>query len=406
MVMNKKNIYILLVFLFVSGVLGCSRDAVHKKKPQTIEVEGIQNLKIPQTVTKGHYLLFYPRDLRFGQKKTLVQEIDLQGKKVIEYQVLDQDFRRVAFHQKPKEPNVLYGSLFGEASLNNFYYTFDLKQRKFKKINLTYFKYDVGIASISNYDSDVIFQTIVSHKTGDQNYDAGSGTFQVSISDATTQESFETEHGYVPNGGGSSILNFQDRIVYGIAGRLGESFGVAFVDMKNQLVTYHKPKSSKGDISIQYANATHMFTVDQLGTCFVYDRNFKVSKHEPFKQIVNPNVQYFFAPEGKRLMLDENKALYQVVYYKENKDLSMMQYTKMGIFHFDEIPTFEIMEAEYIVPDYDYEFLYQDLESQEIYIKKVSEKESFLLVLDAKSLKLKEEIPVDYGEKLDFVIKI
>ena len=84
-------------------------------------------------------------------------------------------------------------SLFGEAVVEDWYYTYDLSKQKFQKVPLTYFQHNVGVNHIMHYGPDVLFNTIASHKTGDQDYNSQTGDFKMSISNYTEKNSYETE---------------------------------------------------------------------------------------------------------------------------------------------------------------------------------------------------------------------
>ncbi|MDO4764703.1 MAG: hypothetical protein Q4A29_01485 [Eubacteriales bacterium] len=105
--------------------------------------------------------------------------------------------RRFFIHQKPTQPNLLYISLFGETTYDNYYFTYDIANKKFQRVDIDYFPHITGVEHIIHYSEDVLFQTLVSHKTGEQNFDMEKMSFQKSISNFSTQQSFETEYGPV-----------------------------------------------------------------------------------------------------------------------------------------------------------------------------------------------------------------
>ncbi|PJN88081.1 hypothetical protein [Bacillus sp. mrc49] len=177
--MKKKYLpLILLSFVFVVIAFVFFK----KESTQRIVVNGIGNFN-PVPSNGKNYLLFYPADLRVSQKNTIVKEVTNQGDIVREYEIKDRDIRRMSFHQKPNDINKLYISFFGEATIDNYYFTYNIKEKKFTKVNLNYFEHKVGVDHIIHYGDDILFQTLVSHKTGEQNVNLENNEFNVSISD-------------------------------------------------------------------------------------------------------------------------------------------------------------------------------------------------------------------------------
>jgi len=68
-------------------------------------------------------------------------------------------------------------------------------------------------------------------------------------------------------------------------------------------------------------------------------------------------------------------------------------------------PKFKKLDKNYIQSNSIYRFLYQNINEEEIYVVKSSEKKESLLVLDNKSFDLITEIPIEDAHLLDFVVK-
>ena len=210
--MNKKYASLILgtcILIIVLGVYFIFK-TVSLDTNEKIIVHGIENFE-PVSSDGENYLLYYPADSRISQKNTIVKEVTTTGDIVREYEIKDSDFRRMSVHQKPNNPNQLYISLFGEPTIDNYFYTYDITKKKFEKVTLDYFDYEVGVDHIMHYGDDTIFQTLVSHKTGDQNIQADTNEFNVSISNYSTKKSFETEYGHAPKW--SPLLKFNNKIL-------------------------------------------------------------------------------------------------------------------------------------------------------------------------------------------------
>ncbi|MGN1400303.1 MAG: hypothetical protein ACI4XL_02240 [Bacillus sp. (in: firmicutes)] len=369
---------------------------VYKDDVDRIEVEGVENFQ-PISDEDGHYLLFYPADIRFSQENSIIKEVDRTGEIVHEYEVIDSDFRRMIAHQKPNELNKLYVSLFGEATIDNYYYTYDIRNKQFEKVHLPYFDFDVGVDHIMHYGNDTLFQTLVSYKTGDQNMNEA-GEFNMSISNHTDQMSFETEYGNAPKW--TPIIEFGDKVVYGTNGRLNEkdeydNSGIGILSMEQQTVEYKTPVKNE-DLSPIYATDKRLYVLDSKGKMYVYDKNFEYKTYEPF---LNISTDYFYNEDSPPLFIDENRALVSI---NGTGTASVL-----GILALEPTPVFKKLEKSYINSDSTYRILYQNTVDREIYVVSLSEKKnsSSLLVLDNQSFDLITEIPIEYAHLLDFVVK-
>ncbi|CAM4106796.1 hypothetical protein [Lederbergia lenta] len=104
--------------------------------------------------------MFYPTDWRVSQEYTLVKEVTKTGKEVKKYKIIDDEFTRMIPNQKPNNMNQLYLSFFGDAEIDNYYFTYDIQNNSFKKVELNYFDYKVGIDHLAHYGNDIIFRLI------------------------------------------------------------------------------------------------------------------------------------------------------------------------------------------------------------------------------------------------------
>lgn len=362
-------------------------------------VEGIENFKPTANNNEERYLLFYPADSRTSQEVTIVREVTVTGEITKEYEVVDNDFRRMAIHQKPNNIGELYISLFGEPVIQNWYYTYNIKDRSFKKVNLDYFKFDVGVDHIKHYGQDVLFQNLVSHKTGDQNFNPETGNFNMSITNGTTEKSYETEPGYVPNGG--PLLQFNNKIIYSGSGVVNEegiadNAFVSIIDCETEQVKYMYFDKKSTEYYPIYTTDEHAYIIGNEGKLIVLDKDFNYKSFDVFKDL--PSQFYYYIHNGT-LLLNEDTALH-ILYNEENG-------SSMGLLKFDEVPTFTLLEKDYINNKMDYRILYQDMVKGEIYlIESDGKKRGNLLILDNHNFELKNKIPVEYHHLLDFVVKI
>ncbi|MDY7221210.1 hypothetical protein [Halalkalibacterium halodurans] len=398
--MKRKKLNFLWI-ISILLILVVSLLIFQKGSSQTekIKVEGIENFDLSLlTDVESEYLLFYPADPRIEQKNTFIKTVNETGKVIEEFEVIDSDFRRMFIHQKPNDVDNLYISLFGENRIENYYYLFDLAHLKFNKVNLSYFGYDVGVNHIEHFGEDVLFETIVSHKTGDQNYKPETSEFNVSISNSTTEKSFETEYGFSPKW--APLLDFQGKIIYGIAGRVNNdgnynNAGVGIIDLKKDQVVYEDFDQNNMDLFPIYSNNDNAFIMGENGDLYVYDKNFSYQVTKPFKDLP-PQDNYYIEGEGY-ILLEEDKALYGV--FSEDEGFTL------GLLKFETVPSFQPLDKEYIKDSHNYKILYHNPEVDEIYLLEVGDEEN-LLVIENGTFNLKSKIPVESSHLLDFVLKV
>lgn len=359
-------------------------------------VNGIGNFE-PITSNNKNYLLFYPADKRVSQENIIVKEVNIDGEIVREYEIKDKYLRRMSVHQKPNRLNELYISLFGEATIDNYYYTYDVSKKQFKRVKLDYFNYDVGVDHIMHFGDSILFQTLVSHETGEQNMNTETNEFNVSISNFSSQQSFETEYGNAPKW--SPLLEFNNKVLYGTSGQVDDkdgyvNSGIGVIDLENQNVEYMNIKENT-DMYPLYSTKEHAFVLGDSGKVVSYDKNFEYRIYEPFEGMSKDDI--YFNEESSQLLIDNNRSLYNV--YSQEKG------SIIGLMTYEPELKFESLQKEYIDPHSSYRFLYQDQESGEIYIISSSEHEEKLLVVDNTSLNLKAEIPIENSHLLDLVVK-
>ncbi|MDY7220699.1 hypothetical protein [Halalkalibacterium halodurans] len=387
--------------LLISALLLIVIIAVAKTKVQLerVQVEGIEQFHLDLlTNEESDYLLFYPADIRVNQDATIVKAINENGEVVEEFEIVDDEFRRMLIHQKPTDMDTLYVSLFGEATSDNYYYTFDLQRLSFEKVELDYFSSNVGVQNLEHFGEEVLFDTAVSHKTGEQNIDPDTYAFNVSLSNATTEQSFETELDFVPKS--APLLGFQERIIYGLSGRLNqeghyENAGIGIVDMAKENVTYEDFQQEGQDLYPLYANDDYAYILSEEGTLFVYDREFQYRATYPFHHLPRQDM-YYLEGEGA-VFLEENKAFYLVQSEEDGFTL--------GLLTFGEHPTFQALEKDYIQKDATYEILYYDHVVKEIYLREEGA-DAHLLIIDNGTFDVKAKIPIEDSHLLDFVLKV
>lgn len=382
----------ILVFLVVFLILKNDNES-----PKNI-VNGIENFNPKPSASGKNYLLYYPADSRTSQENTIIKEVSESGEILREYEIRDNDFGRMSIHQKPSNINQLFVSFFGEATIDNYYFTYDIAEKRFKKVILDYFDYEVGIDHIKHYGEDILFQTLVSHKTGEQNINVKTNEFNMSISNYSLETSFETEYGNAPKW--TPLLGFSNKIIYGTSGQVNEegeyeNSGIGIIDLGNQKVQYELPDKKANDLYPIFSNDEQAYVLSDTGKLFAYDKNMQYQVFEPFKDL--PKQDYYYNQEANPLAIDKNTLLYSV--FNNEKGYTV------GLLTLGPEPTFQPLEKDYIKADSNYRFIYQDNERGEIYLLKMNEEESRVIVIDNKNFDKKVDFPVEYGHLLDFIVK-
>ena len=362
------------------------------------EVLGIENFTLDGS--EADYVLIYPADWRVSQNYTLIKEVTKSGEELKKYKIIDEDFRRAMIHQKPTDQTTLYLSLFGEPVIQNWFYTYDLKSQKFNKVPINYFTYDTGVNHIMHYGEDIIFNTIVSHKTGDQVLNPNTHDFKVSMSNYTTEKSYETEWGFEPLW--SPILQFNDHIIYASTNVLTDdgTWSNSYVVMINEkdgtfkTTDYHlEPTTEFYPI---YTNGEKAFILNRYGELIVLDQNFDYEIVKPYEFV--PLKEQYYIHNGF-LMLDEKRALQVISEHDRSVDI-------MGILELSQSPHFSPIEKDYLHEDRYYRILYQDIEAEVIFIiEEDYNGKGKALIIDRNSFDLIDSFPVDYPHLLDIIIK-
>ncbi|UTR14755.1 hypothetical protein MM221_19765 [Salipaludibacillus sp. LMS25] len=368
------------------------------KKTDRIRIEGIENFEPDRSSSEESYLLYYPADIRVSQNVTLVKEVNNKGDILTEYEIIDEDFRRVVAHQKPNHSNELYLSFFGEATIDNYFYTYDIRNNHFKKIHLDYFDFPVGVDHIKHFGDDVLLQNLVSHKTGDQNSDEY-GNFSVSITNVTTEQSFETELGFVPRW--SPILHFKEKVLFGTSGYYNEedeyvapTIGIS--SLEEDRIDYLTFNDTKEELFPVYANNDFAYIVGSSGQMYTLDEDLNIQTFKPFEKLSFQD-HYFYEESNAYLMLDEKKALYSVM--GENGMV-------FGILTLNEHPEFTLLEDSFAEESKTYTILYENVDEEELYIIELGDEIDNVIVLNSHDLTLKFKFPIEQGYLMDFVVKL
>jgi len=397
--MNRKLGFSLLSIVVIVTVIVFLQVFKKQSEASTRTVmNGIENFAIEPTGADDHYYLFYPADQRISQGFTLVKVVSATGDVIKEFEIKDEEFRRAAIHQKPNQPNQLFISLFGEAVVEDWYYTYDLVEKKFRKVPLNYFQHNVGVNHIMHYGPDVLFNTIASHKTGDQDYNNQTGDFKMSISNYTKKKSYETEWGYAPDW--SPILQFNDKFIYAGSGQVNddgipENTFVAIADPKLETAKYMNFDRKAAEFSPIYTTKENAYILANTGELFVMNKDLSYETYKPYKDLPKQDVYY---TAGQFLMLSDELALHGV---------QQDQKTVLGLLTLSEEPQFNRLEKDYLDPAKTYRILYQDNPNKRIYIIEggSNDEDGNLLVIDNTKFDLIHKIPIDYHYLLDMIIK-
>ncbi|WP_172371942.1 hypothetical protein [Sporosarcina jiandibaonis] len=397
--MNRKlGFFVLSIVVITTVIVLLQVFKKHGEASARSVINGIESFTVEKVGTDDHYYLFYPSDHRVSQGFTLVKEVSNTGEVIKEFELKDDDFRRAAIHQKPNDTNRLFISLFGEAVVEDWYYTYDLNEQKFQKVPLNYFKHNVGVNHIMHYGPDVIFNTIASHKTGDQDYNSHTGDFKMSISNYTQKKSYETEWGHAPDW--SPILQFNGNFIYAGSGQvndagIAENTFVAIADPDLESAKYINFDRKAVEFAPIFTTEENAYILADTGELFVMNKDLSYETYEPYKGLPKQDLYY---SAGQFLMLNEELALQGI--HANGK-------TILGLLSLSEEPKFDILEKDYLNPTNSYKILYQDYNNKRIYIIEgdSDDKDGNLLVIDNTNFDLIHKIPIEYHYLLDMVIK-
>ncbi|WP_317368845.1 hypothetical protein, partial [uncultured Tyzzerella sp.] len=297
------SIFLIVVFIFFSII--CGYYIFYNKNQKFIEIDGIENFNPNDLIDKSsgkNYFLYYPSDIRVSQKYTLIKQVDSNGDIINKYKVYDDKFRRVKANQKILDKDNLYLSLFGEAVLENWFYTFNLSNNTFNRVDLDYFNYDVGVNSIDHQGNDILFSTIATHTTGDQQYNEEKNSFKVSISNFTTKKSYETSYDYIPYGS-SGLITFDNKIVYSaMCSNESNKYGIVFIDDNEKLTFFSFDEIENESLSLIYADDTNLYLLSSTSKLIILNKNLEY-------EIYNISKNYEGYKYSSKLVLDENNIL-------------------------------------------------------------------------------------------------
>lgn len=130
----KRKYKLFLLVLFTIALIFLARSIFQNKEYESrIVINGIENFEPISSDKKDNFLLFYPADPRVSQESTIVKEVTNTGEIVREYAIKDKDIGRMAIHQKPNNLNKLFVSFFGDATIDNYFFTYNIEKKSLKK---------------------------------------------------------------------------------------------------------------------------------------------------------------------------------------------------------------------------------------------------------------------------------
>ncbi len=399
LMLKKISLIITIIAMITTIIVIYNKKASNHKTDEIIY--GIENFNKINKKNADSYLLIYPADSRVSQENTIVKELSKKGEIIYQYEIVDDYFRRSFLHQKPNNTNLLYISSYGETKIENWYYTYDIKNKYFKKISIPYFQYDTGVNHIQHYGDDVVFETIVSHLTGDQKYDENKG-FKVSISNFSKQKSFETDYGYEPIW--SRLINNNNKIFYSTNSPFNNESVISHIAILSEdtsKINYINFHNDNETLEIAYFSNNQIYIVGGFGDLYVLNEDLSYKKYRMFDdcfETINTGFTYYNSRAA--LMLNENAAIHEIY----NVDLN--EYI-LGIITFGENPSFTTLNFNYINRNYKHRVLYNDTINNMIYIIESDNydvDDAYLIVLNNKTFELIDKIPVDYSNLIDMVV--
>ena len=398
--MLKKILLIITITAMIIAVIVIYNQKNSNYKTDEV-IYGIENFNEIKKKKTDSYLLIYPADNRVSQNNTIVKEVSKKGEIIYQYEIVDDFFRRSFLHQKPNNNNILYMSSYGEAKIENWYYTYDITNKNFKRVSIPYFEFDTGVNHIQHYGEDIVFETIVSHLTGDQNYNENKG-FKVSISNFSKQKSFETDYGYSPNW--SRLIEQNNKIFYSTNAPFDNQSVLSYIAVLNEYtsnINYVNFHNDNEILEVAYLSNNQIYIIGGLGNLYVLNEDLSYDEYRIFDDcfdIINTGFTYFNSRSA--LMLNENTAIHEIY----NIDLN--EYI-LGTITFSETPSFTPLNFDYINRNYQHRVLYNDNINNIIYIIESNNydvDDAYLIVLNNQTLELIDKIPVDYSNLIDMVV--
>ena len=394
--MNKYIKLSLLIFIFFTIVYGYY--IFYIKNQKFIEINGIENFKpndLNDKISENNYFLYYPSDIRVSQDYTLIKQVDKNGNIINEYKVYDDKFRRINIDQKIADKNNLYLTPFGEAVLENWFYMFNLSSNTFSKVDLDYFKYDVGVHSMKHQGYDILFSTVATHTTGDQQYNEEKNSFKISISNFTTKKSYETSYDYIPSISGG-LTTFNDKIVYSTIQNIENKSGIVFIDESGKFDFLSFDGIEKEEVSIIFSDNDSLYLISSNNKFIKVNKNLDYEIFDFGKNFKD----YFY---DSSLLLDTNSILISL----KNRSFSKSSTTILGVLTFNEDIKFNIIDNIGNKNNVLYNIKYMDKNGNIFIIEDIERNKGNIIILDYNNnFKIKNIIPVSYPHLLDLVIEV
>ncbi|PXW89591.1 hypothetical protein DFR56_102369 [Pseudogracilibacillus auburnensis] len=387
------TVFIIILFILV-GLILLYKFASSPESIDRIKITGIENISFENVNNSNTFYLVYPASR--SQKETLIKEVLTTGEVIREFEVTDEVFRRFHVNQKPNELHQLYMSLKGQAIIDNCFYIYDIDKKKFTQVKIDEYLYGkVGIRQIKHYGNDILFEAISNTET--THFDEERDYYGSSISNFSKKVSWEVTKGYKATD--EAILQFGHKIIYGNYHENNEyQSSIAIINSLTGTTEHVSLDDEIGEWEYfpLYATEEHAYILGEQGMLYVLNQQLNVKKYTPFDSMPQ---QECYHDMNASLFIDHLTALH-IVYKEENVSIPTL-----GIFSFHDIPTFTIIDTDYLRENYYYKILYQDVKKQEIYLLGTDENNDHLLVIHHKTFDLLYDIPIEDGESLDLVIK-
>lgn len=346
---------------------------------------------------KGKITLIYPSQ-DTETFSTEIVKIDHKGTIVQKQEINDPDFSSITLSQKPNQPKFLYAFQNGDVYSNHFY-SFNLKTKKFIKKEISYFKHDVMLDSVSHYGDDIWFRTATSYKTGTQNFVKNKG-FSKSFSNFDSKEKFETPPGFEPVN--SPLISLKNNIVYVNVGSDAEDYeksGMVFLNKSTGKIKVFRKKEEPYAYATLYGEDDKAFFASTDGWMIsINEKGEKIEK--PFSILNNA---YYDLSEPMR-MINKKNGLQVLTYPSENEDEADRQILVKWSFNRD----FNVQKLKPLFwkDDRWYKYLYFNPSNKKSYFVEFNPKKADkgkLIIADSK-LNVLRSIPVDAPVGLDFVV--
>lgn len=353
--------------------------------------------------TKNDITLLYPNQATGGVDEdepstTYVVKVNQKGKVINEKKINDPEFSGITLAQKPNMPNLLYASKYG-GTYPDFFYTFDLKKKRFIKKKVSYFKHDVMLESISHYGTQTWFQTLTSYKTGTQKPSKGTG-FSRTFSNYNTKKSYETPGRFEPVN--APILSLKKYIVYASAGSDDEEYeksAMVFLNKSTGEAKVYRKKVEPYAYATLYGNETEAYFASTDGWMIrINEDGNKVEKH--FSVL---NDAHYSATEPMRMI---NKTQGVQVITKPSRDGETADRHVLVKWSFDKKFGMKKLKPDFWKDDKWYKYLYFNPLTKKSYFVEFNPEKSDKgkLIITSSDFKVIRSIPVEAPIGLDFAI--